>query len=129
VENALLEFMAVGNPCQFFRDLGVGQMSTATLGPNTLAIGISNSGCTNPSIDALYAAKDHGATTLCITSFPDNPIARVFDIKLFTPTIVGPTGGVQYHKTTESKISQLQVVGILYSFYAVQNFGTAMEGL
>ncbi|WP_417837724.1 MurR/RpiR family transcriptional regulator [Thalassospira tepidiphila] len=129
VENALMRFMRVGKPCHFFRDIGVRQISTATLGPQKLAIGVSNSGRTISTVDALKAAKDQGATTLCITSFPDSPLASVADIKLYTPTVTGPTGGAGYHESMVSKIAQLQVVDILYSIYAVRNFGAAMEGL
>ena len=92
VENALLRFMRVGKACQFFRDLGIRQVSTATLGPKSLAIGISNFGRTISTVDSLKAAKAQGATTLCITSFPDAPIVRHADIRLFTPTITGVVG-------------------------------------
>lgn len=129
VENALMRFMRVGKPCQFFRDIGVRQISTATLGPGTLAIGISNSGRTISTVDALKAAKDQGATTLCITSFPDSPIVKSSEIKLFTPTVTGATGAADYHESMVSKIAQLQMIDILYSVYAIRNFGSAMEGL
>ncbi|MCB1329189.1 MAG: MurR/RpiR family transcriptional regulator [Maritimibacter sp.] len=129
VENALLRFMRVGKPCQFFRDVGVRQISTATLGPKTLAIGVSNSGRTIATVDALKAAQEQGAKTLCITSFPDSPIVRYSDIKLFTPTVTGATGAADYHESMVSKIAQLQVIDVLYSLYAVRNFGSAMEGL
>ena len=129
VENALMRFMRVGKSCQFFRDLGVRQISTASLGPRNLVIGISNSGRTISTVDALKIAKEQGAKTLCITSFADSPIVKHSDIKLFTPTVTGATGAADYHESMVSKIAQLQVIDILYSVYAVQNFGSAMEGL
>ena len=129
VENALMRFMRVGKQCQFFRDVGVRQISTATLGPGTLAIGISNSGRTISTVDALKAAREQGASTLCVTSFPDSPIVRYSDIKLFTPTVTGATGAADYHESMVSKIAQLQVIDVLYSVYAVRNFGKAIEGL
>ncbi len=129
VENALLRFMRVGKACQFFRDVGVRQISTATLVPGMMAIGVSNSGRTIPTVDALKAAKERGATTMCITSFPDSPIVGYSDIKLFTPTITAATGAADYHESMVSKIAQLQVIDVLYSLFAVRNFGTAIEGL
>ncbi|WP_217354802.1 MurR/RpiR family transcriptional regulator [Ruegeria atlantica] len=129
VENALMRFMRVGKSCQFFRDLGVRQISTASLGPRNLAIGISNSGRTISTVDALKAAREQGARTLCITSFTDSPIVKYSDIKLFTPTVTGATGAADYHESMVSKIAQLQMIDILYSIYAVKNFGSAMEGL
>lgn len=129
VENALLRFMRVGKRCLFFRDLGIRQISTSTLGPNSLAIGISNSGRTISTVDSLREARAQGATTLAITSFPDSPIVRHADITLFTPTITGVVGPAEYHESMVSKIAQLQVVDVLYSLFAVRNFGSAMEGL
>lgn len=129
VENALLRFMRVGKACQFFRDLGIRQVSTATLGPKALAIGISNSGRTISTVDSLREAKAQGATTLCVTSFPDSPITRHADIRLFTPTVTGVVGPAEYHESMVSKIAQLQVIDVLYSMYAVRNFGSAIAGL
>ncbi len=129
VENALLRFMRVGKRCLFFRDLGIRQISTSTLGPKSLAIGISNSGRTISTVDSLRDAKLQGATTLCITSFPDAPIVRHADISLFTPTVTGVIGSGEYHESMVSKIAQLQVIDVLYSLYAVRNFGSAIEGL
>lgn len=129
VENALLRFMRVGKRCLFFRDLGIRQISTSTLGPKSLAIGVSNSGRTISTVDSLREAKAQGATTLAITSFPDSPIVRHADICLFTPTITGVVGPAEYHESMVSKIAQLQVIDVLYSLYAVRNFGRAIEGL
>ena len=129
VENALLRFMRVGKPCQFFRDQGIRQFSTATLGPTGLAIGISNSGRTISTVEALKSARARGARTLCITSFPTSPITEVSDISLFTSTMSGVTGSGDYRESMVSKIAQLQVIDILYSIYAVRNFGHAIETL
>lgn len=129
VENALMRFMRVGKPCQFFRDVGVRQISIATVDRDTLAIGISNSGRTIATVSALKEARERGATTLCITSFPDSPIVRHSDIQLFTPTVTGATGSANYHESMVSKIAQLQIIDVLYSSYAVRNFGQAIEGL
>lgn len=129
VENALLRFMRVGKRCLFYRDLGVRQIGTSTLGPNSLAIGVSNSGRTISTVDSLREARALGATTLAITSFPDAPIVRHADIALFTPTVTGVIGGAEYHESMVSKIAQLQVIDVLYSLYAVRNFGSAIAGL
>jgi len=129
VESALLRFMRVGKRCFFFRDLGMRQISTSTLGPKSLAIGVSNSGRTISTVDSLQQAKAQGATTLAITSFPDSPIVRHADICMFTPTVTGVRGPAEYHESMVSKIAQLQVIDVLYSLYAVRNFGRAIEGL
>jgi RpiR family transcriptional regulator, carbohydrate utilization regulator len=129
VENALLRFMRVGKRCLFYRDLGIRQISVSTLGPNSLAVGVSNSGRTISTVDSLREAKAEGATTLAITSFPASPLVSYADIKLFTPTVTGVVGPAEYHESMVSKIAQLQVIDVLYSLYAVRNFGRAIEGL
>ncbi len=129
VENALLRFMRVGKSCQFFRDLGIRQISTSTLGPKSLAIAVSNSGRTISTVDSLKTAKAQGAVTMCITSFPDSPLVRHADIRLFTPTVSGFAGSADYQESMVSKIAQLQVIDVLYSLYAVRNFGSAIAGL
>lgn len=129
IENALVRFMRVGKQCQFFRDQSIRHISTATLDETCLAIGISNSGRTIPTVDALKAAQEQGARTLCITSFPDSPITNVSDIKLFTNTISGATGSAEYKESMVSKIAQLQMIDVLYSLYAVRNFGHSIETL
>jgi RpiR family transcriptional regulator, carbohydrate utilization regulator len=129
VENALMRFMRIGKPCQFFRDFSVRQISTATLGEKTLAIAISNSGRTITTINSLKEAKARGATTLCITSFPDAPIVKYADIKLFTPTVTAADGSADYQESMVSKVAQLLVIDVLYSLYAVRNFSASIEHL
>lgn len=129
VENALFRFMRVGKSCQFFRDVNVRQVSIATLGPGKLAIGVSNSGRTISTVDAMRTAKDRGTTTMCITSFADSPIVRYSDIRLYTPTVTGPAGSAAYHESMMAKIAQLQVIDVLYSLYALRNPSIASKGL
>lgn len=129
VENALVRFMRVGKPCQFFRDQGVRHISTATLNEDCLAIGISNSGRTISTVEALKAAKGQGSKTLCITSFPSSPITEVADVKLFTNTMSGNAGSGEYLESMVSKIAQLQLIDVLYSAFAVRNFGHSIEAL
>jgi len=129
VENAVMRFLRVGKQCQFFRDFSVRQISTATLNEKSLAIGISNSGRTITTTSSLQEAKKRGATTLCITSFPDSPIAKHADIKLFTPTVNAAIGSADYHESMVSKIAQLQVIDILYSCFAIRNYDKSIEAL
>lgn len=129
VENALMRFMRVGKQCQFFRDFSVRQISTATLNERSLAIGISNSGRTITTAESLKEAKRRGATTICITSFPDSPVTEHADIKLFTPTVTAATGSAAYHESMVSKIAQLHVIDVLYSCFAVKNYDQSIDAL
>ena len=129
VENALMRFMRVGKQCQFFHDISFRQMAATALNEKSLAIGISNSGRTITTTSALKEARERGATTLCITSFPDLPIVEYADIKLFTPTVNAATGSADYHELMVSKIAQIHVVDVLYSCFAVRNYDKSMDAL
>ena len=50
--------------------------SAALLGSKDVAIGISHSGTTRETIEAITTAKAHGARTVAITNFPLSPLAQ-----------------------------------------------------
>ncbi len=129
VENALMRFLRIGKKCVFFKDLSVQQISAVTLDKRTAAIGISNSGRTRMVVGALETAHQMGAKTICITSFPGSPIAKVSDITIFTPSFSVPFGRAEYHESMVSKIAQIMVIDILYSAYAVRHYKTSIEKL
>ena len=80
-------------------------------------------------MDALKEAKERGATTLCIRSFPDSPITKYADIKLFTPTVNAAKGSADYHESMVSKIAQLQIIDVIYSCFAIKNYDSSIEAL
>jgi DNA-binding MurR/RpiR family transcriptional regulator len=129
VENALMRFMRFGKPCQFFHDFSLRQISATSLNERSLAVAISNSGRTTTTIAALKEARERGATTLCITSFPDSPIVEHAQIKLFTPTVNAATGSADYHESMVSKIAQIHVIDVLYSCFAIRNYDKSIDAL
>lgn len=58
--------------------------SAALLGRRDVAIGISHSGSTQDTFDALAEAHDRGATTVAVTNFPGSAITEVADLVLTT---------------------------------------------
>jgi DNA-binding MurR/RpiR family transcriptional regulator len=58
--------------------------SAALLGPGDVAVGISHTGATTDTVDALAEAGRRGATTVALTNFPRSPIAAVADLVLTT---------------------------------------------
>lgn len=53
------------------------RLSTMNLKPGDVAFGISHSGRTVAVVDALELARESGATTVCLTSFPASPLAKL----------------------------------------------------
>lgn len=128
-ENAVMRFMRVGKRCVFFKDQGVQQISASTLGKQSLAVGLSNSGRTVAVVDSLRAARSSGATTIAITSFPDSPLAQAADIVLLTTTNEASSGSGAYQESMLAKMAQLLVIDVLYSRFAVKHIQQSIRKL
>lgn len=99
--------------------------SAALLTRRDVAIGISHSGATQDTIDALGEAHSHGATTVALTNFPSAPITAVADLVLTTAAREtafrsGATG---------SRIAALTVVDCLFVAVAQRNLPATERAL
>ncbi len=84
-------------------------VTTALLSPAEATIAISHSGRTSEVVEAQRLAKKAGAQTICLTSFPNSPLAEASDIKLVV-------AASQHLFTAESipwRIVQLTIIDIL----------------
>ncbi len=88
-------------------------------------VGVTHSGSSRDIVDALKIAKDHGATTICITNKGKSPITKVSDVILQTSaeetkhSILG----------LSSRIAQLSIVDTLYYYIVCHNSETALESI
>jgi glucosamine--fructose-6-phosphate aminotransferase (isomerizing) len=80
------------------------------LDPGTLVIGISQSGETRDTIQAMKLARQKGARTVAITNMMGSQITREVDSVLFTRT--GLEVGVAASKTFTAQIALLFLVGL-----------------
>lgn len=85
-------------------------ISATFLQADDVAVGISFSGCTQDTVDALEFASKSGATTIAITNFSEFPIAEGADIVLETNAVevLSPYGIVP------SRLSQHFVVDLVF---------------
>lgn len=92
-------------------------MSTASLRAGDVGIGISLSGCTRDTVDALAFAAERGATTIAITNFPEFPLAEKADIVLRTNTIetIFPHTSIAARQA-QHLIVDVLVVGLLIDY-------------
>ncbi len=74
----------IGKVVFAWSDTHVALTSAALLHPGDVAIGVSHTGVTADTIEALAEAGRHGATTVALTNFPRSPIADVADHVLTT---------------------------------------------
>ena len=95
-----------------------GLTSAAILDRKCVAIGISNTGRTDETIQMLSVAKASGARTVAITGNPESPLARLADDVLIAAS---PDGYLQ-PADLSARHCQLFVVDLLYLLIAQSNF-------
>lgn len=99
--------------------------SAAVLEPGDVAVGISHTGTTVDTVDALREARGRGATTIAITNFAGSPIADHADLLLTTAS----------RETTfrsgamSSRIAQLALVDCLFAGVAQRSYDQALTAL
>ncbi|MCE5201464.1 MAG: glutamine--fructose-6-phosphate transaminase (isomerizing) [Synergistaceae bacterium] len=83
------------------------------IGPDTLAIFVSQSGETADTLQAARLAKSRGATCIVVTNVRGSTIHREVDYALVTPA--GPEIGVAATKTFMAQITVLTLLGLYLS--------------
>lgn len=76
----------IGRRAFFFTDIVGMRVSAGNIAPGDTAIAISNSGRTAVTVDALRHAKENGAKTICVTSYPNSEIVKYSDFPLIIKT-------------------------------------------
>lgn len=103
------KLLRLGLTVQAYTDLHLGSMSASNLAAGAVAIGISSSGSTLDTLQALKAAKEAGAFTVAVTNRLKSPLAKVAHRSLFASPPESPlTGGDVF-----AKIGQLLVLEAL----------------
>ena len=80
------------------------------IGPDTLVIGISQSGETRDTIQAMKLARELGARTVAITNQMGSQITREVDSSLYTRT--GLEVGVAATKTFSAQVGLMYLIGL-----------------
>lgn len=99
--------------------------SAAVLKPGDVAVGISHTGTTIDTVDALRVARSRGATTVAVTNFDGSPLTGESDHVLTTAA----------RETTfrsgamSSRIAQLVVVDCLFAGVAQKSHDAALDAL
>ncbi|MGH4016140.1 MAG: MurR/RpiR family transcriptional regulator [Pseudonocardiaceae bacterium] len=115
----------IGRVAFAWSDVHMALTSAALLRPGDVAVGISHTGATTDTIDALSEARHRGATTVALTNFPRSPITEWADHVLTTAA----------RETTfrsgamSSRIAQLTIVDCLFIGVAQQHIDTVREAL
>lgn len=75
-------FMQIGIPCYPFSDPSLSTAAASQLGKGDAAIGVSSSGTSKVSIDAMRTAKKRGATVIAVTGYSNSPMGQLADINI-----------------------------------------------
>lgn len=78
--------MQLGFTAFCFTDIANMKVSTINITEGDAAIGISNSGRTMATVDALFLARENGAKTICVTSYENSEIVKNSDFPLVIKT-------------------------------------------
>jgi RpiR family carbohydrate utilization transcriptional regulator len=113
--DAKLKFRRLGLAADAHGDAHLQAMGAALLAPGDAAVGISHSGSTKDTVEALLIARRSGATTIAITNFSPSPITRAADVVLLTDSPESPFGG----EVLTSRIAQLCVIDVLAVMVAI----------
>lgn len=84
--DAYHKFIRAGLDCVAHSDTHLQLMTAALLDKDCVVVGISHSGSSKDTLEAIQIAKSVGAKTIALTSYKKSPLAQVADIKLYTST-------------------------------------------
>jgi len=120
-----IKLQRIARPAYAWPDPHMAATSAALRGKGDVAVGLSHTGTTVDTIDALTEARAHGATTVAITNFPWSPITEVADFVLLTAAreTAFRSGAMT------SRIAQLTVVDCLFVTLAQRDLPRTMDAL
>ena len=115
--------MQIGKTALCINDVPTMKVSSLNIKEGDVAIGISHSGRTIATIEALQAAKSQGASTLCITSYPGSKITENSDysIEIYSDEIDYPMEAIS------ARIAHLSVIDALTIAISAKNYEMAQE--
>ncbi|MGH8822968.1 MAG: MurR/RpiR family transcriptional regulator [Jiangellaceae bacterium] len=115
----------IGRVAFAWSDTHLALTSAALLGPGDVAVGISHTGVTRDTVDALAEARAHDATTVALTNFPRSPITGVADFVLTTAA----RETTFRSGATASRLAQLTVVDCVFVGVAQRTYDETLEAL
>lgn len=113
----LTKLLYLGLPCRHFTDCYLQQIAAGRLTDQDVAVGISYSGESKDTVDAMRAAKRSGACTIAVTNFRDSTIARYADLLICTSQDQHFYGNAIFSRSTQILITDMIYMGIISSDY------------
>ena len=115
----------IGRISYAWSDAHIMLTSAAVLEAGDVAVGISHTGATVDTIDALTVAKRRGVTTVALTNFARSAITEVADLVLTTAA----RETTFRSGATASRLAQLTVIDCVFVGVAQRTFGSTRDAL
>jgi DNA-binding MurR/RpiR family transcriptional regulator len=115
----------IGRVAFAWSDPHVALTSAALLGAGDVAVGVSHSGATRDTVDAVALARRRGATTVAVTNFPRSPLAGIADHVLTTAA----RETTFRSGATASRLAQLTVVDCIFVGVAQRTYEQTQAAL
>lgn len=123
--DAHLKFLRLNKPCCLNDDWHSQLLQARNSRADDLAIVISYSGATEEVIACMQALRENKTPILAITRCVRSPVYELADYRLYTPS----NESVFRSGAMSSRVSQLNVIDILYTAFANSEYDYAMEQL
>lgn len=107
--DAAYRLMRLGFPTRFFYDAHFQMMAASALTVQDVVVGISISGSTKDTVEALRISSERGAGRIAITSHAKSPITRFAEVTLLTATRESPLDAGSF----TSRVGQLHLLDLL----------------
>lgn len=122
-KDAQLKFMRLDKRCTVNDDWHVQLLTARYMSTDDLGIIISYSGQTIEMIECVKAMKENGVKTISITRYGASPIVELCDYNIF----VAANEAIVRSGAMSSRISQLNIIDILYTGYVNTQFEKSLE--
>ncbi len=123
--DAAQRFVKLGLITQALSDSHAQAVKASLMRHGSVAVGISHSGSTRATVQALELARQGGATTVCVTSLGRSPITRVSDICLFTSA----KETAFRTEAMSSRIAQVALLDALFVLVALRRYDQALANI
>lgn len=122
-EDFQYRLMQLGKNAFCYSDVVSMKISALNITEDDVAIGISHSGRTVPTVEALSAAKDKGALTICLTSNHQSPITKqsALPIEVYTDEVEYPIEAIS------ARIAHLSVIDAITTALSARNYDDTLQ--
>lgn len=118
VHDAYMRLYRIGYPVFYFTDPYEAKISASMLDEDCVVFGVSHTGRTRDTIEALTIAKESGAKVIALTSFERSPILDIADISL----VICSAASEGMMEAVSSRISHIAVMDALCTSLGVARY-------